>query len=580
MGGEVVSAAKARAMREKLAYVYGEGRAAPLYEAIRQRIEAHVAAHGRGERREWVSERDVMLITYGDQIREPGKAPLRTLRAFLHDHCRELLSAVHILPFYPYSSDDGFSVIDYFAVDPALGEWQDVEALAADFEIMFDAVINHVSARSLWFQGYLSGDPKYAGYFIEADPEADYRSVTRPRALPLLTRVETSRGPRHVWTTFSDDQIDINYDSDAVLLAIVDLLLFYAARGARFLRLDAVGYLWKRLGTRCIHLQETHRLVQLMRDVLEVAAPGTLIVTETNVPHQDNVSYFGDGHNEAHMVYQFPLPPLTLHSFRTANARRLMEWADALEPTTDTTTFFNFLASHDGIGVMPVRGILTEQEIQALVARAQAHGGYASYKDNGDGTQSPYELNVSYLNALSHPDDAPELKVARLAAAYAILLSLRGVPGIYLHSLLGSENFSEGVKVTGRYRSINREKLDRLTLAEALGDPDSLRNRVFASLGQLIRSRRGERAFHPNAPQWILFLNDHVFSLLRAQHDNGDRVLALINVSPAPQAVHLPADVFGKTEQLQDLVSGASLALTAAAAVDLAPYQAMWLKSQ
>ncbi len=240
-----------------------------------------------------LTEKDAMLITYGDQFSEPAKPPLQSLNDFLNQYLTRALNAVHILPFYPYTSDDGFSVVDYRAIDPALGTWDHVTHLGSGYKLMFDAVINHISRQSDWFQGYLAGSDTYRDYFIEADPATDLSQVTRPRALPLLTPVETSAGPRHVWTTFSDDQIDLNFANPDVLLEIIDILLLYLEKGAKFIRLDAIAYLWKEIGTTCIHLPQTHRVVKLIRTIFDAVAPGTVIITETNVPHEDNISYFG-----------------------------------------------------------------------------------------------------------------------------------------------------------------------------------------------------------------------------------------------------------------------------------------------
>jgi sucrose phosphorylase len=358
---------------------------------------------------------------------------------------------VHILPFFPYSSDDGFSIIDYTAVNPEWGTWADIRQLGEHVRLMFDAVINHISCQSEWFQGFLRDDPQYAGFFIIVDGGADLSMVVRPRALPLLTPVETSTGKRFVWTTFSEDQIDLNFGNPEVLLRLVDVLLLYVEQGAEFIRLDAIAYLWKRLGTPCIHLEEAHRVVKLLRAVMDAVAPGVLLITETNVPHDENISYFGDGTDEAQMVYQFSLPPLTLHAFLTGNATYLTRWATTLQPFSSETTFFNFLASHDGIGVRPAEGILPPEEVQRLVDTTLAHGGFVSHKTDGDGAQSVYELNISYFDALSDPrDNEPlALQVDRFLAAQAIMLALQGVPGIYVHSLFGSR--SDGAYRTPRF---------------------------------------------------------------------------------------------------------------------------------
>ena len=563
------------ALGTRLSIAYGAPRAEQLCTEILALVARH-AGHITPPARTWVDQRDVMLISYGDSIRDGQRAPLAVLRGFLRDHLGELLSAVHLLPFYPYSSDDGFSVIDYRAVDPALGEWSDVTALAGDVELMFDAVINHISRQSDWFRRYREGDPDYAGFFIEADPALDYRSVTRPRALPLLTPVDTSQGLRHLWTTFSDDQIDLNYANPRVLLAVLAVLLFYVARGARFLRLDAIGFLWKESGTTCMHLPQTHALIQVMRQVLEAVAPGVILITETNVPHRDNIGYLGQG-DEAHMVYQFPLPPLTLHALHSGSARYLTDWAASLAPTPPGTTFFNFLASHDGIGVRPVEGLLSEAEVTALAGRVQENGGLISHRDRGDGTRSPYELNINYLDAVTHPDDDDARRTARFMAAQAILLSMQGMPGIYIHSLLGSRNDLTGVQHSGHNRAINREKLDLAALEAALADPGSLRARVFGAFYRLLGLRRKQPAFHPNAPQQVLFLDHRVFALRRGEGEKS--LLALINVSDESVGLSLDATQTGvATAGLRDLLGGDTLAVQSGTIqLMLEPYQVRWL---
>lgn len=570
--------------------LYGDPAGRATYERLRELLEKHKAsppprlrrpsaavgarhavpgpAEGTG-----VTQRDSILITYGDQLREPDHPPLQALADFCNRHLAGAVGGIHVLPFYPYSSDDGFSVIDYRRVDPALGSWEDIHRLGERFRLMFDAVVNHVSAQSEWFRAFLRDDPRYRDYFIAVAEGTDVSKVVRPRALPLLTKFRTAAGEKWVWTTFSEDQVDLNFRHPEVLLEIVDTLLFYAAHGAEFIRLDAIAYLWKELGTACIHLPQTHRVVQLFRAVLDEVAPHVLLITETNVPHADNVSYFGDGRNEAQMVYNFALPPLTLHAFHTGSARVLSEWAAGLTLPSDRVTFFNFLASHDGIGVNPARGILPEREIDALVERVRAHGGRVSYKFNPDGTQSPYELNVNYFDALSDSkaSEPIETQVDRFIASQAIMLSLAGVPGIYFHSLFGSRGWPEGVARTGRNRTINRQKLDRADLERELADPASLRHRIFSRYAQLLRLRAAKPAFHPHGAQQVLDCGDSIFAVLRVSPDGRERALCLHNVSDQPQPAQLPFP----PSRLSDL--GLPNA-TPHGPATLAPYQVLWLR--
>jgi glucosylglycerate phosphorylase len=492
-----------------------------------------------------LSENDALLITYGDQVRDPDQAPLETLDGFLLARLPGLISGVHILPFYPYSSDDGFSVIDFHRVNPELGSWANIRRIGQHFDLMFDAVFNHMSAQSEWFRRFLAGDPEFADFFVSVEGKPDLTQVVRPRALPLLTTFDTAAGPKKIWTTFSADQVDLNVRNPKVLLRLIDVLLFYVAQGARFIRLDAIAYLWKEPGTPCIHLPETHRIIQLMRAVLDEVAPDVMLITETNVPHRDNISYFGNGMNEAQLVYNFALPPLVLHSIRTGNATALSDWAAGLELPSDRTTFFNFLASHDGIGINPVRGILSSAEIDALVEGAREHGGFVSQKNNPDGSTSPYELNINYFDALSNPraTEPLALQVSRFMAAQAVLLSLRGLPAVYFHSLFGSRNDRAGAETSGIARRINREKLSRAALESELNDAHSLRARVFARFKRLLEARRGNAAFSPHAGQTIIRCAPQVFALWRESRGDSQRVLCLHNLSESPAEINvdLPA---------------------------------------
>jgi glucosylglycerate phosphorylase len=524
---------------EHLVFLYGTNAAGPVEARLRALMhdrfpEAAGRAAAGGPRRQLpLTQRDALLITYGDQVREPGAAPLQTLGELLEEHAAGAVSGVHILPFYPSTSDDGFSVADYRAVDPDLGTWDDVCRLGRRFDLMFDGVFNHVSAHSAWFEGFLRDDPQFRDWFITVDGDPDLSQVVRPRALPLLTAFQTAAGTKRVWTTFSADQVDVNAHDPAVVLALIEVLLFYVARGARFIRLDAIAYLWKEIGTSCIHLPQTHRVIQLMRAVLDEVAPDVLLITETNVPHRDNVSYFGDGSNEAQLVYNFALPPLVLHTLATGDATALSRWAATLDLPSDGVTFFNFLASHDGIGVNPVRGILSESEIDALVARAPAHGGYVSYKQNSDGSKSPYELNVNYFDALSDPagGEPEETQVRRFLAAHAIMLALPGMPGIYVHSLFGSRGDRAGAEASGIPRRINRQKFVRAELEHELADPASRRARVLFELKALLRQRQASAVFHPSGRCEVVATDPRVFALRRTSPDGAEAMLCLHNTS-------------------------------------------------
>ncbi len=552
-------------IRILLESLYGRSRAVDIQGRFRNLIERCVAGSGDPGREapaEWISQRDALLITYADQVRKGGEPPLKVLAEFCSRHLRGVVSGIHLLPFYPWSSDDGFSVKDFFAVDPNYGTWEDITLLGSDFDLMFDAVFNHVSAQGEWFQRFLADDARYRDFFIPVVGSQDLSQVVRPRALPLLTKFSTAAGPKKIWTTFSADQVDLNFRNPEVLLAVLDALLFYVAKGARFIRLDAIAFLWKEIGTSCLHLPQTHRVIQLVRAVLDEVAPDVLLITETNVPHKDNIAYFGDGTNEAQLVYNFALPPLVLHSLATGNAEKLTRWAQSLALPSGRVTYFNFLASHDGIGLNPARGILTDAEIDALVQRTLEHGGFISYKAMPDGSQLPYEMNINYLDALSNPaaSEPVELAARKFLAAHGILLSLQGVPGIYFHSMFGSRGDRAGAESNGLLRRVNRQKLGQQELEAELADPASLRGRVFGGCRRDLQMRRDHAAFHPSGEQQVLAIDPRLFAVRRICPDGTERVVCLHNVSD--ETVPVPRAFGGGAGRISPL----------------SPYQVLWVE--
>ncbi|WP_297695878.1 sugar phosphorylase [uncultured Eudoraea sp.] len=444
-----------------------------------------------------LTEKDRILITYGDGIRQEGSPPLAVLKTFADRYLKNRISAVHLLPCFPYSSDDGFSVIDYYQINPELGDWEDIDRLAEHFDLMFDAVINHISKHSDWFQQYLTGNPEYFDYFVESKPEDDYSQVIRPRALPLHHPFEKNGEQVYIWTTFSEDQVDLNYANYRVFLRVLDVLLFYISRGSRFIRLDAIAFLWKELGTPCIHLEQTHLVIQAYRQVIEAMAPHAVIITETNVPHIENISYFGNGSNEAHMVYNFTLPPLLAYSVHQQDVNVLTDWAQSLELPGEKVCFFNFTASHDGVGVRPLQGIISQDDITELAETTLRHGGFVSYKSNEDGSQSPYELNCNYMDLITDPKSHDDIRIQRFLLTQSVMLCIQGVPGIYYHSLLGSENDRDTALESGINRRINRQKLELGALRDALNEDTCIRGRIFNRYSQMLEIRGNQAVFDP-----------------------------------------------------------------------------------
>jgi sucrose phosphorylase len=564
----------APSLRRRLIELYGEAAGERLAGSLAARADAFRRAHPRAAvpPAHRLDQDDVLLIAYAGQVRAQGEAPLRSLGRLLHGPLAGTVSGVHLLPFYPYSSDDGFSVIDYRAVDPQVGDWDMVHTLARDHRLMFDAVVNHVSAQSAYLRGYLAGDQRYADFFREEAPDADLSLVVRPRTSPLLTPFTDTEGrSRYLWTTFSADQVDLDYRTPAVLEEILDVLLGYVDHGAELLRFDAVTYLWKERGTSCASLPRTHALLQVVRGVLERAAPWVVMLTETNVPHEENLTYFGGGDDEAQMVYNFALPPMMLHTALSGDGEPLRRWAASLRTPGPDTAFLNFLASHDGIGLRPVEALLPGEATAALVRATRARRGSVSSRALPDGGECAYELNINLLDALTPPGDRDSERIAaRMLAVHAAMLAMAGVPAIYLHSLLGSKGDTELARRTGRPRSVNRATLELRTLASELARPEGLRARVLNGMRALLVVRRRHPAFHPQASQHVLATRGAVYALQR--RGEGAPVWCLHNLGEAPARV--PGGLLPR--RATDLLRGTVHALEDGA--DLAPWEVRWFE--
>lgn len=523
-----------------------------------------------------LSEKDVILITYGDQVTRHHEAALETLCSFMDAHIDGVINSVHILPFYPSSSDGGFSVVNYSQVDPHMGSWREIDAISAKYRLMCDGVINHVSQYSDWFKAFLAGDRYFKEFFIEVDPLTDLSSVVRPRSLPLISEFTDDEGKiRHIWTTFSKDQVDLNYKNHRVLRNVLDALFYYVEKGATLIRLDAIAFVWKEIGTECVHLPQTHELIQLMREVIHEVAPEVIIITETNVPHHENVSYFGSGDDEAQMVYNFALPPLLVHSIHNGDTTVLSEWAQSLHLPSDKVCFFNFTASHDGIGLRPVQDVLDDAAIEKMIETVVDYGGLISYRQNPDGSHSPYELNCTYVDALTHPDESDYVRSKRMLLTQAVVLAMPGVPGVYFNSLVGSRNYHEGVKHTGVNRTVNREKFNIEWLEKELSTEGSLAKSIFLSYKRLISIRIHEKAFNPFGAFRFFDVGPKLFAVLQVCPDCEESILAVHNFADTPVSFTIPEEV---ALPLTELLSQETLAHERT--VTLEPYQIAWYKGR
>ncbi|QDV17671.1 Sucrose phosphorylase [Gimesia panareensis] len=521
-------------------------------------------------------QKNVVMITYGDSLLRKGEHPLETLLHFSEEYLSNTINGIHILPFFPYSSDDGFSVIDYHEVNHQLGDWDDVNAIADKFQLMSDLVINHCSSQSEWFEQFKRGEFPGTDFFFCASPDDDLSEVVRPRTNELLQRIDTPQGPRYVWCTFSHDQIDLNFAEPLLLKEVVKIVRLYLNHGVQIFRLDAVAFIWKVPGTSCLSLPETHEIVRLLRTLIQFVAPQAMILTETNIPNRENLAYFGNS-NEAHAIYNFSLPPLLVNALLCGSCQHLKTWMMSMPPALHGTTYLNFIASHDGIGLRPAEGLMDEDEISQMVAMMEQFGGRISMRSLAGGGMRPYEINISLFDAMQGTlDGEDEWQIPRFLCAHAIMIALEGIPAIYIHSFLGTHNDQEAVERTGHNRSINRHRWDYDQLQAVLADDEFSHAHVFKGLCHLLQVRRRQPAFHPNATQFTLHLGDAVFAFWRQSMDRQQSIFALNNVSDEQQIVPLSEINLIGTDSWIDLISGEIYSDLRAELV-LQPYQVVWL---
>jgi sucrose phosphorylase len=482
---------------------------------------------------------------------------------------------VHILPFYPFTSDDGFSVLDYSSVNESLGDWEDINAIANNYSLMADLVVNHCSARSPWFENFIKGRDPGRGFFYTASPDDDLSAVVRPRTNDLLREVETSEGTQYVWCTFSHDQVDLNFRNPAVLKQFVSIIKQYLDNGIRIFRLDAIAFLWKEIGTNCLNLEQTHEMVRLFRTLIEQAQHDAIIITETNIPNRENLEYFGNA-DEAHCVYNFSLPPLLVNTLVTGSCGYLKQWMMSMPPARNGTAYFNFVASHDGIGLRPAEGLLSDAEINSLVKTMQGFGGHVSWRALDDGNSKPYEINIALIDALQGTvRGADDLGLQRFVCAHAIMLALEGIPAIYIHSLVGTHNDHQRVENSGHNRAINRHQWDYTKLEEALADQNSSHYIIYNQLKQLLKIRRQQSAFHPNATQFTLHLGDQLFGFWRQSLDRQQSLFCISNISDQGQTLTLADINLIDNEQWHDLISGQPC--SGGNGIEMEPYQTVWI---
>ncbi len=440
-----------------------------------------------------------VLITYADSIYKNGEATLITLRDLLSNYFGSLSNVVHILPFLKSTSDGGFAVSSYETLEEKFGSWDDLKSISKNHNLMADLVLNHVSSSHTWVQEFIKSQEPGISNVFSPDQNLDWSNVVRPRSSSLFSQINTEDGPKQVWTTFGPDQIDLNWHNPKMNLEFLNLIITYLSNGIKWFRLDAVGFIWKESGTTCLHLPKAHSIVKILRFLLTNLLDDGVLITETNVPQKENLSYLIP-EDEAHMAYNFPLPPLLLEAIITSRADILNSWIFDWPKLPSDTTLFNFTASHDGVGLRALEGLMNEQRIKDLLINCEKRGGLVSHRRLSNGEDKPYELNISWWSAMEDSGrDSHRYQFERFILTQLLVMALKGVPAFYLPALLASENDIKSFSMTGQRRDLNREKFKLDNLLSVLNNPESNANKNLKFLRNAMDVRSNLEQFHPSS---------------------------------------------------------------------------------
>ena len=487
-----------------------------------------------------ISEKTSLIICYGDSIYSNKKKSIKVFKTFFQKKLEKYFNTIHFLPFYPSSSDSGFSVKDHYKIDNKLGNWSDIKKISKSNDIMADMVINHSSARGLWFRNFLKNKKPGKDYFLTVDSKFDTSKVIRPRDHKLLKGINIFNKKEYLWRTFSADQIDLDFKNPSVLLRFIKIMIYLIQNGVTILRLDAIAYLWKENSTKCINLKQTHEIIKLFRIIINLLNVQTIIITETNLPEKENLSYFGKN-NEAHWIYNFSLPPLLIHAFLFENSSYLNKWSENLPNTKYGNSYLNFIGSHDGIGIRPTEGIFNKKTLKNFIKRLKKNGSKFSFRKVQNKSKKVYEANITVFDALKKSDYDLKGKffLERYISAHSIIISFEGIPALYLNSLFGKSNDEAKYIITGNNRDINRYKWNYKNISKKLDNKNSKQSIVYKKISNLLRVRRKQKAFHPNASRHNINLGSNFFSFKRVSIDKNQTIICITNLSSKIQKTHL-----------------------------------------
>ncbi len=571
---------------------------------------------------------DIVLITYADSIKseDDSEKPLVVLREFLRRFLADTIKIVHILPFYPWDTDRGFSIMDYRDVDKRFGNWEDIRKLSQEFNLMFDFVLNHASinnplVKNSLIEKHLShSDRRYERYkrykdfvitFSDEEKkkvEPLLKKVVRPRATPLLTHYVVYEkkgeldavlgylekggrgdlkilGEGWVWTTFSRPrkdgkemtrQVDLNYHNPHLFLEMAKTLAFYLEKGARWIRFDAAGYLWKKLGSTCVHKKEDHLLLSVLTRLAKLFESSAITIAEVNERQSRAFEYLEEeGKKEVDLVYQFTHFVLAVYSLYKEDARLYSQWLESTAKVKGRQ-FVTVLGSHDGMGLKPLRDVLSEEEINKFAfSLKEKNKCLLNYSYLPGGKKVLYEVCGTAWSLINGGSNLPfSLQLKRYLAVLSLGLLVKGVPALYINSVFGSENYYPPSGLD-EARTLNRESFLKEYLFKELVNDSSHYRQVYREVVNLLRIRKQEKVFNPSFPFEVVdLLNKKVVGVI-LESDGKERLVSLVNISSEEQRLEKLEDLV-HVKEVYDLIGGKVVSLSKE--IVLSPYQVMWGK--
>ena len=522
-----------------------------------------------------ISEKTTLVICYGDSVYSEKKKSIKVFQNFFQKRLKSYFNTIHFLPFYPSSSDSGFAVKDHFKVENKLGGWLDIKNISKSNDVMADMVINHSSARGLWFKNFLKNKEPGKDFFLTVDSKFNISKVVRPRDHKLLKKIKIFKRTEYLWRTFSPDQIDLNFKNPSVLIQFINVMIHLINNGVTIFRLDAIAYLWKENRTKCINLKQTHQIIKLLRIVINLLNIQTTIITETNLPEKENLSYFGRN-DEANWIYNFSLPPLLIHAFLFENSSYLNKWSENLPNTKSGNSYLNFIASHDGIGIRPTEGLFNEKTLKNFLKRLKKNGSKFSYRKIQNKSKKVYEANITIYDALkkSDYDKKGEFYLERYVSAHAIMVSFEGIPAIYFNSLFGTSNDEAKFIITGNNRDVNRYKWNLKNITNKLKNNKSKQSIFYNKICSLLNIRKKQKAFHPNALRLNLDFGKKIYGFKRISKDKKQTIICITNLSSNIQKIKINL----KNQKVRNLINP-KIPIENKKFLILKPFETVWLSN-